>query len=61
MDKQVEQLMLIGDVEFHLADLPKRDHIFAAKMLKVWDRYGRLSDRQEAVVRAILQRAGVAA
>jgi len=59
MDKQVEQLFLIGDLEFHIADLPKRDNIFAGKMLKVWDRYRRLTERQEAVVREILKRVEV--
>ncbi|NDF98841.1 MAG: hypothetical protein EB101_07950, partial [Chitinophagia bacterium] len=53
----VEQGFLIADIIEVLPNLNKRDHIFAAKMVKFYDEFGRLSARQEAVLREILLRA----
>ena len=56
----VEQGFLIAEVVEVLQTLPKRDHIFAAKMVKTYDYLGKLSPKQEAIVREILARAVVA-
>ena len=53
----VEQAYLIDDLASIAARLPRRDNIFAGKMIKVWDYTGKLSARQEAAVREILARA----
>ena len=53
----VEQGFLIADTIEVLPSLNKKDHIFAAKMVKFYDEFGKLSARQEAVLREILLRA----
>jgi hypothetical protein len=53
--------MLVSDIVDVLQSLPKRDHIFAAKMIKVFDHTGRLSPKQVAVLEDILSRAAVRA
>lgn len=55
----VEQGFLIAELAEVAAKLPKRDNIFAGQMIKAYDCFGKLSARQEAVVREILLRAGV--
>jgi hypothetical protein len=56
----VEQGFLIADLVEVLQTLPKRDHIFAGKMIKTYDYSGKLSPKQETIVREILARAVVA-
>lgn len=55
----VQQGFLIADLAEICSRLPKRDNIFAGKMIRVYDYYGKLTAKQEAVVREILTRAGV--
>jgi hypothetical protein len=56
----VEQGFLIADLVEVLQTLPKRDHIFAGKMIKTYDYLGKLSPKQETIVRGILAKAVVA-
>ena len=53
----VEQGFLVAETVEVLPRLNKRDHIFAAQMVKFYDEFGKLSARQEAVLREILLRA----
>ena len=55
----VEQGFLIAELVEVAAKLPKRDNMFAGQMIKFYNEFGKLSARQEAVVREILLRAGV--
>lgn len=52
----MEQAILIDDLAHIAASLPKRDAIFAGKMIKVFDYFGKLTPAQEAIVRKILVR-----
>jgi len=54
-----EQALLISELAEVVAQLPKRDNIFAGKMIQQWDHLGKLSLAQEAIVREILARAQV--
>ena len=54
-----EQALLISELAEVVAELPKRDNIFAGKMIKLLDHLGKLSLAQERVVREILARAQV--
>lgn len=56
MDQQFEQAFLIDDLAQIIAKLPKRDNIFAGKMIQWFDARGSLSAKQEQVVRDILTR-----
>jgi hypothetical protein len=51
-----EQGFLVAQIIDVLPTMPKRDHIFAAKMVKVYDQTGRLSPKQMAVLKDILDR-----
>jgi len=51
-----EQALLISELAEAVAELPRRDNIFAGKMIQQWDHLGKLSLAQEAVVREILAR-----
>lgn len=53
---QFDQMLLIDDLAAIVAKLPKRDNIFAGKMLKAFEVRGSLSAKQVAVVREILSR-----
>ena len=55
----IEQALLISELAEVVAELPRRDNIFAGKMIKQFDHLGKLSLAQEAVVREILARAQV--
>jgi len=55
----IEQALLISELADVVARLPKRDNIFAGKMIRQWDHLGKLSLAQEAIVREILERAQV--
>jgi hypothetical protein len=52
-----EQALLISELADVVAELPRRDNIFAGKMIRQFDHLGKLSLAQEAVVREILARA----
>lgn len=52
----VEQALLISELAEIVAKLPKRDNMFAGKMINTFDRFGKLTAAQEAVVRQILIR-----
>lgn len=52
----VEQALLISELAEIVAKLPKRDNIFAGKMINTFDRFGKLTAAQEAVVRQIVIR-----
>ena len=54
-----EQALLISELADVVARLPKRDNIFAGKMIRQWDHLGKLSLAQERVVREIIARAQV--
>jgi hypothetical protein len=51
-----EQGFLVAEAIEVLEGLPKRDQIFAAKMVKFYDHNGRLSPKQMAVLEDILTR-----
>mgnify|MGYP006267021407 FL=1 len=55
-DTNWEQVEVIDTLANIVARLPKRDNIFAGKMLKAFDSYGKLTDKQFAVVKDILAR-----
>jgi hypothetical protein len=55
----IEQALLISELADVVARLPKRDNIFAGKMIRQWDHLGKLSLAQEAIAREILARAQV--
>ena len=57
----IEQALLISELAEVVAELPRRDNIFAGRMVRQWDHLGRLSLEQERVVREILARAKVVA
>ena len=52
-----EQALLISELAEVVAELPRRDNIFAGKMIRQFDHLGKLSLAQERVVREILARA----
>lgn len=52
----MEQAGLISDLADIAARLPKRDNIFAGKMIRAFDYFGQLTPAQEAIVREILAR-----
>ena len=54
-----EQALLISELADVVAELPRRDNIFAGKMIRQFDNLGKLSLAQEVVVREILARAQV--
>ena len=54
-----EQALLVSELADVVARLPKRDNIFAGKMIQQFDHLGKLSLAQEAIVREILARAQV--
>jgi hypothetical protein len=54
-----EQALLISELSDVVAELPRRDNIFAGKMIRQFDHLGKLSLAQERVVREILARAQV--
>jgi len=51
-----EQALLISELAEVVSVLPKRDNIFAGKMIQQWDHLGKMSLAQERVVREILAR-----
>jgi hypothetical protein len=53
----MEQGFLIAEIIDILDLLSPRDHVFAAKMIKFYDQFKRLSARQEARLNEILLRA----
>ena len=55
-DQALDQAILIADIVYILQSLSKRDHIMAAKLVRYADYTGKLSPRQEAVLRDILLR-----
>jgi len=57
VEQNWEQALLISELAEVVAELPKRDNIFAGKMIKQFDHLGKLSLAQERVVREILARA----
>ena len=59
VEQNWEQALLISELAEVVAELPKRDNIFAGKMIKQFDHLGKLSLAQERVVREILARAQV--
>lgn len=58
-EQNFEQALLISELADVVAELPKRDNIFAGKMIRQFDHLGKLSLAQEAVVREILARSQV--
>ena len=54
-----EQALLVSELADVVARLPKRDNIFAGKMIQQFDHLGKLSLAQERVVREIMARAQV--
>ena len=46
-----EQALLISELSDVVAELPRRDNIFAGKMIRQFDHLGKLSLAQERVVR----------
>ena len=52
----IEQAVLISDLADIAAQLPKKDNIFAGKMIKAFDYFNKLTPAQEAIVREILVR-----
>ena len=52
----IEQAYLIDDLARIVSRLPKRDNIFAGKMIRAYDYFGELTPAQEAAVRKILSR-----
>ena len=52
----IEQAVLISDLADIAAQLPKRDNIFAGKMIKAFDYFNKLTPSQEVIVREILAR-----
>lgn len=50
----IEQAYLIDDLARIVSRLPKRDNIFAGKMIRAYDYFGELTLAQESVVRKIL-------
>jgi hypothetical protein len=59
VEQNWEQALLVSELADVVARLPKRDNIFAGKMIRQWDHLGKLSLAQEAIVREILARAQV--
>lgn len=55
-DQALDQAILVADIVYILQSLPKADHIMAAKLVRYADYTGKLSPRQEAVLRDILLR-----
>lgn len=55
-EMNVEQALLISELAEVVAGLPKRDNIFAGKMIRQFDHVGKLSQAQERIVREILAR-----
>ena len=55
----IEQALLISELAEVVAKLPRRDNIFAGRMIRQFDHLGKLSLAQERVVREILARAQV--
>ena len=56
IDMNMEQALLISELAEIVSKLSKRDNIFAGKMIKAFDHFGKLTAAQEAVVRQILTR-----
>ena len=59
VEQNWEQALLISELAEVVTELPRRDNIFAGKMIRQWDHLGKLSLAQERVVREILARAQV--
>jgi hypothetical protein len=59
VEQNWEQALLVSELADVVARLPKRDNIFAGKMIQQFDHLGKLSLAQEAIVREILARAQV--
>ena len=59
VEQNWEQALLVSELADVVARLPKRDNIFAGKMIRQFDHLGKLSLAQEAIVREILARAQV--
>ena len=56
MYQDLDQAILIADLAYIVARLPRRDNIFVGSVIRSFDATGRLSARQEAVARSILVR-----
>jgi uncharacterized membrane protein len=56
IEEQFEAMALLEQV---ISSLPRRDNIFAGKMLEQYNRTGHLSDKQFSVVLEIIERSGV--
>ena len=52
----LDQALLVADLAYIVARLPKRDNIFVGSLIRCFDATGRLSAPQEAVARSILVR-----
>lgn len=59
VEQNWEQALLISELADVVAELPRRDNIFAGKMIRQFDHLGKLSLAQERVVREILARTQV--
>ena len=59
VEQNWEQALLVSELADVVARLPKRDNIFAGKMIQQFDHLGKLSLAQERVVREIMARAQV--
>jgi len=56
IDQQFAQVLAIDDLIQVISKLPRRDNIFAGKMLAAFNYYGHLTDRQFEIVKEILAR-----
>ena len=56
IEEQFEAMALLEQV---ISSLPRRDNIFAGKMLEQYNRTGHLSDKQFSIVLEIIERSGV--
>lgn len=56
INESLEQATLIIELEEVVASLPKRDNIFAGKMLIAYKYFGKLTPAQKAAVIQILDR-----
>ena len=55
---QLQQVALIDELASIVATLPRRENIFAGKILKSFDFFGKLTPRQEQKVREIVAKHG---
>jgi hypothetical protein len=60
MSGDLAHAILVSDIVDIIQTLPRRDHVFAARLVRFFDVTGRLSPRQVAALEAILARARAA-